>query len=78
MDTIIAAVQLVLNRDRTHAAFTTFSLNVTLNIAPGAEKQLTATVYIAGAGAAKSHAYVFIIWAVFNEHLNTRPFTAYY
>lgn len=78
MDTIIASVEPVLNGDRAHAAFTTLHLDLTIKITARAEEQLTATVYIAGAGATILHAYAFILWAVFNEHLNTRPFTAYY
>lgn len=77
MDTIIASVEPVLNGDRAHAAFTTLHLDLTGMITARAEEQLTAAVYMAGAGAAKLHAYAFILWAVFNEHLNTRPCTKY-
>ncbi len=78
MYAIIAAVQLVLYRDGAHAALTAILLDVTMEVAFRAEKQLATFILIAGAGAAILHAYTLIFRAVFYEHLFSRPYTGYY
>jgi hypothetical protein len=72
---IIAAVQLVRDRDGTHATLTAVLLDVTVEIPFRAEKQFAAFILIARAGATIVHAYTLIFRAVFYEHLNSRPYT---
>jgi len=66
------------DRDRAHAALTAILLDVAMEIAFRAKKQPAAFILIAWAGAAILHTDTFIFWAVFYEHLFSRPYTGYY
>ena len=74
VDTIVAAVEIMFDGDRTHATFTSLLRDSPPQVAPGAEEELAVAVQIAGAGAAELPANILIIRAIFNEHQVTRSF----
>jgi hypothetical protein len=73
MDTVVTTVVIMLDSNRAHATFASFSLDVLRDVTPRAKQQLAPVFTEAGARTAVLHADVFVILAVFDEHHFTRP-----